>query len=71
MNVTAYALNVAASALLAGSVWAQNPTQNPLRTHPVHKFRRRRRDNRPGLLVVCAPRAPFRPTPPKGKRSSR
>ena len=29
MNVTAYALNVAASALLAGSLWAQNPSQNP------------------------------------------
>ncbi len=29
MNVTAYVVNVAASALLAGSVWAQNPSQNP------------------------------------------
>ena len=29
MNYTAYALNVAASALLVGSAWAQNPTQNP------------------------------------------
>ena len=29
MNVTAYLVKVAASALLAGSVWAQNPSQNP------------------------------------------
>jgi putative membrane protein len=29
MNVTAYVLNVAASALLAGPAWAQNPSQDP------------------------------------------
>ena len=29
MNVTAYVLTVLASALLAGSVWAQNPSQYP------------------------------------------
>jgi putative membrane protein len=29
MNVTAYVLNVAASTVLAGAVWAQNPSQNP------------------------------------------
>ncbi len=29
MNVTAYLVSVTASALLAGSVWAQNPSQNP------------------------------------------
>lgn len=36
MNVTAYVLNVAASALLAGSVWAQNPSQNPSGSQMPH-----------------------------------
>ena len=67
MNVTTYVLNVAASALLAGSVWAQNPSQNPSSS----QMPQTRRDSRPGLLAVYAPRAPFRPTQPKGRRSSR
>ena len=66
MNVTAYVLTVAASALLAGSVWAQNPSQYP----PNSQTPQTSPGSRPGL-VARAPRAPFRPTEPKGKRSSR
>ena len=67
MNVTAYVLNVAASTLLAGSVWAQNPSQYPSSSQ-IPQTSPGQPSGPPGSVRTPGT---FPSDTPKGKRSSR